>query len=433
MDILGDMRRTHLSSELGPALSGEHITVMGWVSAVRSHGNITFVTIRDRAGPIQVVAKKGGCDDHIRERLTATKPHSSLAVRGRASASARAPGGVEVVPAELRVLSPVGRTPPFETAAVTVPNIDTRLEARYIDLRREPLRHMFGARTAVLRAVREYFYGNDFTEISTPKLIASATEGGAALFSIFYYDKEAFLAQSPQLYKEQLTMSFERVFEIAPIFRAESSRTNRHLAEAISIDMEEAYVDYTDIMDRTAEVIRRATGAMQEYVEGNPGAIHAIPDASAIPRYTYAELADRIRSEGLHMEWGDDIHPSWLRRIGLEGLYFITDWPMGPKPFYVRPSRKDSRISESFDLMWGDLELSSGSTRIYDREELEQNLRNKGMNIASFAHHLGAFEYGMPPHAGCGIGLERLMMALTGTPNIRDATLYPRDVDRLTP
>ena len=432
MESLGAMRRTHTSAELAPSLDGEEVIVMGWTAAIRSHGNITFATIRDYTGPVQIVAKKGGCDDELRSRLASAKVHSSLAVRGRASASARAPGGVEVVPSELRLLSTAGRTPPFEPAAVSIPNIDTRLEARCIDLRREPLRHMFGARTAVLRAVREYFYGNDFTEISTPKIIASATEGGAALFTIFYYDKQAFLAQSPQLYKEQLTMSFERVFEVAPIFRAEASRTNRHLSEAISIDMEEAYVDYNDIMDRTAEAVRLAAGAVQEYAARNPGAGYTIPDTLDIPRYTYAELADRIQGDGYHMEWGDDLHPSWLRRIGLEGLYFIIDWPMGPKPFYVKPG-DDARISESFDLMWGDLEISSGSTRISNREQLEQNLRNKGMKVPSFGHHLAAFEYGMPPHAGCGIGLERLMMALTGTGNIRDATFYPRDVDRLTP
>ena len=433
MEQLGSMRRTHTSAELAPSLDGEEVVVMGWTAAVRSHGNITFATIRDYTGPIQIVAKKGGCDEQLRLRLASTKAHSSLAVRGRASASARAPGGVEVVPSELRILSPAGRTPPFEPAAVSIPNIDTRLEARCIDLRREPLRHMFGARTAVLRAIREYFYADSFTEISTPKIIASATEGGAALFAIFYYNKEAFLAQSPQLYKEQLTMSFERVFEIAPIFRAEASRTNRHLSEAISIDMEEAYADYNDIMDRTAEVVRLAAGAVAEYAKANPGAGYAVPDTSDIQRYTYEELAGRIRQAGYRMEWGDDLHPSWLRRIGLEGLYFITDWPMGPKPFYVKPGDGDAKASESFDLMWGDLEISSGSTRIADRKQLEQNLRNKGMKVPSFGHHLAAFEYGMPPHAGCGIGLERLMMALTGTGNIRDATFYPRDVDRLTP
>ena len=432
-DALEDLRRTHLAAQLDPSLDGDSVTIMGWVAAVRSHGNISFATIRDRTGEMQVVAKKGACPDEIRERISSIKPHSSVSITGTAAKSAKAPGGVEIVPAEMRVFSEVARTPPFEPAAGSIKNIDTRLEVRYIDLRREPLRHIFGARTIVLRTIREYFAGEGFTEISTPKMIASATEGGAALFPIFYYDKEAFLAQSPQLYKEQLTMSFERVFEIAPIFRAEPSRTNRHLAEAISIDLEEAFVDYRDIMDRAAEIVRRATGAVASYVAENPGAAFDVPTADSIPRYSYEELAGRIREAGFKMEWGDDLHPSWLRKAGLDGLYFITDWPMGPKPFYVKRKADDPRVSESFDLMYGDLELSSGSTRIERREDLERNMKDKGMKTDSFEHHLGAFEYGMPPHAGCGIGLERLMMALTGTPNIRDTTFYPRDVDRLRP
>ena len=432
-DALENLRRTHLSSQLDPSLDGDSVTIMGWVAAVRSHGNISFATIRDRTGEVQVVAKKGACPDEIRERISSIKPHSSVSITGTAAKSAKAPGGVEIVPNAMRVFSEVVRTPPFEPAAVSIKNIDTRLEVRYIDLRREPLRHIFGARTAVLRTIREYFGGQSFTEISTPKMIASATEGGAALFPIFYYDKEAFLAQSPQLYKEQLTMSFERVFEIAPIFRAEPSRTNRHLAEAISIDLEEAFVDYRDVMDRTEEIVRRAAGAVAAYAEENPGADFGVPTADSIPRYSYGELAGRIREAGFKMEWGDDLHPSWLRKAGLDGLYFITDWPMGPKPFYVKRKAGDTRVSESFDLMYGDLELSSGSTRIERRGDLEQNMKDKGMKTDSFEHHLGAFEYGMPPHAGCGIGLERLMMALTGTPNIRDTTFYPRDVDRLRP
>lgn len=411
---------------------GTTITVMGWVVSIRTHGNIVFATLRDRTGDIQVVAKKGDCIDTIRQRLATIKPHSSIGVVGKASTAHRAPGGIEIIPDTIRVFSDVYNTPPFEPSAISIKNIDTRLEVRYIDLRRSPVRHIFAARTAVLRAIRDYFAEHDYTEINTPKIISSATEGGAALFPIFYYDKEAFLAQSPQLYKEQLTMSFERVFEIAPIFRAESSRTNRHLSEAISIDMEEAFVDYNDIMNHTTELVRRAADAAKSYSNdtGNP---FVVPDIHDIPRYPYGQLLDRIKDAGATIQWGDDLHPSWLRKIGLEGMYYIIDWPTGPKPFYVQRHIHDDTISESFDLMYGDLELSSGSTRIATRSQLEQNMSDKGMNVSSFGYHLGAFDYGMPPHAGCGIGLERLMMALTGTQNIRDAAFYPRDVDRLTP
>jgi len=229
-------------------------------------------------------------------------------------------------------------------------------------------------------------------------------------------------------------MSFEKVFEIAPIFRAEASRTNRHLAEAISIDLEEAFVDYNDIMNRIEDIIKISIKAVKDYLEDNPYAGFTAPQTpEKIPRYSYDELVEKMQKAGAKTEWGDDLYPSNLKKVGLEGFYFIKDWPLAPKPFYVKGSKSNPKISESFDLMFGDLELSSGSTRIEKRDELAERMKNKGMNTDSFEYHLGAFDYGVPPHAGCGIGLERLIMALTGTENIRDVTFYPRDVDRLTP
>jgi len=172
----------------------------------------------------------------------------------------------------------------------------------------------------------------------------TATEGGAALFPIFYYNKEAFLAQSPQLYKEQLTMSFEKVFEIAPIFRAEPSRTNRHLSEAISIDLEEAFVDYDNVMSRIEEIIKRSIKAVSEFAKSNSGTEFTVPEMpEKIPRYTYAELVKKMEDVGVKIQWGDDLYPSNLKKIGLNGFYFITDWPMGPKPFYVKISKDDPK------------------------------------------------------------------------------------------
>lgn len=431
---LGNLRRSHYSNEIDASKDGLEVTVMGWVLTIRGHGNITFATIKDKMGQISIVAKKGICSDELREKLSSLKAHSSIAIVGKVKTSEKAPSGYEIIPSELRVFSEVEKIPPFEPVAKTVKNIDTRLEVRPIDLRRQVLQHVFNVRSLVLKSIRDYFFNQNFTEINTPKMIATATEGGAALFPIFYYNKEAFLAQSPQLYKEQLTMSFEKVFEIAPIFRAEPSRTNRHLAEAISIDLEEAFVDYNDIMTRIEDIIKIAVSTAKEYVKENTDAEFVIPDIpDSIPRYSYDELVDKMQNAGAKTEWGDDLYPSNLKKIGLEGFYFIKDWPIGPKPFYVKVSKKNPKISESFDLMFGDLELSSGSTRIEKRNELEERMKNKGMNTDAFEYHLGAFDYGVPPHAGCGIGLERLIMALTGTENIRDVTFYPRDVDRLTP
>jgi aspartyl-tRNA synthetase len=431
---LGDLRRTHYSKDIDSSKDGLDVTVMGWVLSVRGHGNISFLNLRDKFGDLQIVAKKGSCPDEIVEKISNLKPHSSISITGKVKSSEKAPNGIEITPSELRVFSQVEKIPPFEPLAKTVKNIDTRLEVRPIDLRRKVLQHIFNARSLVLKSIRDYFFEKQFTEINTPKMIATATEGGAALFPIFYYNKEAFLAQSPQLYKEQLTMSFEKVFEIAPIFRAEPSRTNRHLAEAISIDLEEAFVDQNDVMDRIEEIIQRVVNTVKEYVKSNSDVEFLVPEVpKKIPRYSYTELVEKMKQAGAKTEWGDDLYPSHIKKIGLTGFYFIKDWPMGPKPFYVKVSKKDPKISESFDLMFGDLEISSGSTRIEKREELEERMKNKGMKTDAFEYHLGAFDYGVPPHAGCGIGLERLMMALTGTENIRDVTFYPRDVDRLTP
>ncbi len=431
---LGDWRRTIYSSQLDPSMDGKEVVVMGWISSVRDHGNLVFVLLNDKEGQMQITAKAGVCPDEIKENLVKLKEQSTIAVKGIIKPSAKAPKGVEISPSELRVFSVVEKIAPFQWQTKTVPNIDTRLELRAIDLRRNILQHVFRMRGLVLKSIRDYLYEKEFLEVNTPKMIATATEGGAALFPIFYYNKEAFLAQSPQLYKEQLTLGFEKIFEIAPIFRAEASRTNRHLSEAISIDLEEAFSDYNDVMSHVENIIKKSIKTVKDYCDSIKTTDYKIPEIpDKIPQYTYTELVDRMQKAGATTKWGDDLYPSQLKKINLSGFYFIKDWPLAPKPFYVKAKNDDQKISESFDLMFGDLELSSGSTRIEKRMELEERMKNKGFKLDAFDYHLRVFDYGVPPHAGCGIGLERLMMALTGTENIRDATFYPRDVDRLTP
>src|SRR5574342_203288 len=432
---LGTWRRSAYSNQIDPSMDGREVTVMGWVSSVRDHGNLVFMMLNDKEGEIQITAKAGSCPDEIKQAIVKLKEQSSVRIRGTIKPSPKAPHGIEIVPKEMRIFSQVEKIAPFTSQTKVVPNIDTRLEIRAVDLRRSVLQHVFKIRSLVLKSIRDYLYEKEFIEVNTPKMIATATEGGAALFPIFYYNKEAFLAQSPQLYKEQLTMSFEKVFEIAPIFRAEPSRTNRHLSEAISIDLEEAFADYNDIMKHIENIIKKSIKTVKEFhSKSNSNIKLDIPEIpESIPQYTYSELVDKMQKAGAKTEWGDDLYPSNLKKINLTGFYFIKDWPLSPKPFYVKAKADDQKLSESFDLMFGDLELSSGSTRIEKRNELEERMKNKGFKIEAFDYHLRVFDYGVPPHAGCGIGLERLMMALTGTENIREVTFYPRDVDRLTP
>nr|MDQ3970024.1 aspartate--tRNA(Asn) ligase [Thermoproteota archaeon] len=307
-----------------------------------------------------------------------------------------------------------------------------------VDLRRNYLGSIFQIRQTVLNSIRAFLSEQKFIEVNTPKMIATATEGGAALFPIFYYDREAFLAQSPQLYKEQLTMAFESVFEIGPIFRAEPSRTNRHLSEAISIDVERAFVDYNDIMSLLERMILKIVDTLKEKNQDDLEYLQLQLPSMEPPfsKYNYSDIIDRLQEAGERIQWGDDISPQIMKSILHEHLnefYFIIDWPTSTKPFYIKPSAADNRICESFDLMYEGLEVSSGSTRINHKDQLMERMTKQGLKPEAFDYHLRVFDYGVPPHAGFGLGLERLMMALTKVENIRDVTLYPRDIDRLAP
>ncbi|HKG70577.1 MAG TPA: aspartate--tRNA(Asn) ligase [Nitrososphaeraceae archaeon] len=436
---LGQWRRTHYSGEINSSLHNKEVIIMGWVSSIRDHGNILFIMIRDRYGDVQVIAKKSECTDEVLEQIRQIKEHTTLAVRGTIRSQPKAPRGAEVIPLELKVFSISKKAAPFMVQDKASVGIDTRLDLRALDLRRNILQSIFHIRHATLDAIREILVRQGFIEVNTPKMISTATEGGAALFPIFYYDREAFLAQSPQLYKEQLTMAFENVFEIGPIFRAEPSRTNRHLSEAISIDVEKAFVDYTDMMELLERIILHIIASIKEKKKNDlqcldlqlPG--YKMP----FPKFSYTTIIDQLQSIGERIRWGDDLSPQTMKNLSderMNGFYFITDWPTSLKPFYVKPKYIERQeISESFDLMHGSLELSSGSTRINRKDELLQRMKMQGLNTQAFDYHLRLFDYGVPPHAGFGVGLERLLMAITKIDNIRDLTLYPRDIDRLVP
>ena len=241
-------------------------------------------------------------------------------------------------------------------------------------------------------------------------------------------------------------MAFENVFEIAPIFRVEPSRTNRHLSEAMSVDVEKAYVDYTDMMDYLDNLIRYV---IQSICDKNQVELESLgiklPNVSSLfSRITYSQLVEKLQNSHKYIRWGDDIAPKLLKDLFGDEFYFITDWPASTKPFYVKSKKMDQMtepsngddpriLSESFDLMYGSLELSSGSTRINNKADLMNNMKKKGLSHKAFDYHLRVFDYGVPPHAGFGLGLERLLMAILKLDNIRDATFYPRDIDRLTP
>ena len=378
---LGDWRRTHYSFQISDSVINKVVTVIGWISSKRDHGNVLFVQIRDRFGDIQILVKRKELSENIFESLKSLKEHSSIAIRGKVVEQKNSSKEFEVIPEEIKILSVSNKPAPFLTQSISSIGIDTRLDLRALDLRRNHLQNVFKIRNTILNSIRQYLNDNYFVEVNTPKMIATATEGGAALFPIFYYDREAFLAQSPQLYKEQLTMAFENVFEIAPIFRAEPSRTNRHLSEAMSVDVEKAYVDYTDMMDYLDNLIRYVIQSIgdKNQVELESLGIKLPNVSSPFSRITYSQLVENLQNSHKYIRWGDDIAPKLLKDLFGDEFYFITDWPSSTKPFYVKSKKLDPMtepsngddpriLSESFDLMYGSLELSSGSTRINNKD-----------------------------------------------------------------
>lgn len=430
-------KRTHYSKNIDTSLNGKEVIIVGWISSIREHSNVKFLMLNDRFGNIQVILKKNEYLASLTSEIPKIREHASIAIRGKVRSEPKAPNGIEIIPVEFKILSLANKNSPIVIQSRKGIGIDTRLDLRAIDLRRPYLQSIFSIRYTVLNSCREFLRREGFIEVNTPKIIATATEGGATLFPIFYYDREAFLTQSPQLYKEQLTMAFENVFEIGPIFRAEPSRTNRHLSEATSIDIEKAYAEYNEVMEILESMIHYVRDEVKDKNKSHLEYLKIkLPDISfPFQRYRYSDLIEKLQNVGESIEWGDDISQQRLRNLhdkGIKNFYFIIDWPTSIKPFYVKPKSTGTEC-ESFDLMYENLELSSGSTRIHDKSELVERMKKQGLNIDAFDFHLRVFDYGMPPHAGFGLGLERLLMSICGVENIRDVVLFPRDIDRLSP
>ena len=437
IDNLGCWRRTHYSAEITPELDGKEVIVLGWVRDIRDLGGIRFIILQDREGTVQITVPRDEADEQTLKKTGLLQRQYCIGVKGVVRAMAKAPRGVEVLPKKVKILAVAKQPLPIDITGRTPADIDVRLDARVLDLRRDENQAIFRIRHKILEAVRTFLSKEGFLEVHTPKIIASATEGGAALFPIAYFEREAFLAQSPQLYKEQLTMDFEKVYEIGPTFRAEKSHTRRHLTEFISIDIEEAFATADDVMKVAEELMHYVCRVVKENCQKELKILKHTVEVPSLPfkRITYDEIIEELREGGFKIEWGEDIPTAAYRHLGKVHpyFYFITEWPTRLKPFYIKPKDDDPERSEGFDLMWHWIEIASGGTRVHDKELLIRRLKEQGLHPESFKYHLQTFDYGMPPHAGWAIGLERLVMIHTGRKNIREVVFYPRDRFRLTP
>ena len=427
-----DISRTHLIEDLNSSMEGQDVLFGGWVVDLRKLGKMAFLTVRDVTGLCQVIVKGDAMS-----LLEGLNRQSVVRILGKVQASKAKDFDFEVSAIELQVLAKAEYPLPIDPIGRLESDIDNRLNSRALDMRNQKTASIFKLRSQVLASIRETLIKRKFIEINTPKIIGSASEGGADLFSLDYFGKQAYLAQSPQLYKEQMTIGLERVFEISSFYRAEKSHTGRHLSEFTSVDIEAAMMDYTDVMDVLESIVVdvfKNTAENSKTEQQDIGHEIKIPD-SPFERVSYTQALEELGNLDIKLEFGEDLQDSHLRSLGDKhpGFFFLTDWPMKLKPFYIHEKDDDPTLSRSFDLQYGYLELSSGGRRLHDPEQLKSRLKEQNLDPASFEEHLKTFGWGMPPHSGWGMGLDRLMTVLIGIDNVREVVLYPRDPDRLKP
>ncbi len=423
-------KKTHDIDQISMALEGKQVVIGGWVEDLRKLGKMSFLTVRDVTGLSQIIVK----DIALPEDLTR---QTVVMIQGTIQGTKARDFSFEIKADAIDILTKAVHPLPIDPIGRLESNIDNRLNARALDLRNQRVAAIFKIRSAVLASLRKTFLEKRFIEITTPKIIGSASEGGANLFSLEYFGKKAYLAQSPQLYKEQMTIGLERVFEIASFYRAEKSHTGRHLSEFTSIDLEAAFMDYTDVIQILEDLVVQVFRDVIANCQSELAMLERKLEVPKTPfdRITYSQVIEELSKKGVALNFGDDLLDSHLRMVGEShpGLFFLLDWPMSLKPFYIHAKDDDPKISRSFDLQYGYLELSSGGRRLHDPAVLKARIAEQGLDPTSFEDHLRAFDWGMPPHSGWGMGLDRLMAVIIGTDNVREVVLYPRDPERLSP
>jgi len=459
--------RTHTLGEIaqhGAQMVGHEVTIAGFAETVRGRGAICFLMLRDGTGYLQAFLKKDNMDEATFETIQGTNRESVIQVTGTVAqkrppktkeGEPEPPAEFEVQVTSATVLSAAEAPMPMGVADKVHVELDTRLDNRHIDLRRSHVNAMFQLRGKVLQYGREYLITEGFSEMNSPKIIATAAEGGTNLFPLKYFDVDAYLSQSPQLYKQLAILGgLERVFEVGPAFRAEKHDTYRHLNEFISFDIEMAFADDDDVMGVQERMIHHV---WSEIAANDQNLIDMINNWRAeqeppqdpitvevpslpFPRVEYSEAVELIQASGAKFEWGGDIeaHHADIIAEKYPGFYFLPRWPMSMKPFYIYHNEDEKgpnggQLSRGFDLNYGRDEMCSGGQREHRTDVLVQNLVDMGLDPEEFAFYVDGFRYGAPPHAGWGLGVARLLMVLTGAGNVRETVLFPRDRRRVTP
>lgn len=448
MDFVTGLKQkdtVEIADILREGMYGGKVKLRGAVHTVREMREFSFLVLRKYGGLVQCVADEasGGA---VQAAVRALKEGTAVEVSGMVRAELRAPNGFELCLSDVKVLSA-----PAKDASLPLPiakrklntSLEAKLSLRPISLRNLRERAVFKLQEGIVRGFRDFLLSEHFTEVRTPKIVAGNAEGGANVFKLEYFGKRAYLAQSPQFYKQTMVGVYDRVFEVGPVFRAEKHNTTRHLNEYTGLDFEMGYIDsFTEIMDMEAAMLSYTAELLAREYAGELAILGVeLADVTKIPSVRFDE-AKRLAAEkyGRKIRNPYDLEPEEEILIGRyfkeeygSDFVFVTHYPSKKRPFYAMDDPADPKFTLSFDLLFKGMEITTGGQRIHDYDELIKKMEGRGMNPADFESYLMIFKYGMPPHGGLGIGLERLTMRLLDEGNVRETAMFPRDVSRLEP
>jgi len=432
------MMRTHYAKDVSAGLDGQQVKLAGWVHETRDLGGVKFLVLRDHSGLVQLTVKKKESAPELLDLVEKIVKETAVVATGTVKASKIAPGGREVFPSSISVVGPVHGTVPFEVTGKVPADLDVRLDNRFIDLRRLETTAVFNIRSTVMNAFREHLLSKNFQEITPPCIVGTSTEGGTDLFPVVYFEKEAFLAQSPQLYKQLAVMGgMDKVFMTTPVFRAEKHNTTSHLNEITQMDIEMGFADHDDAMDVLSE---NALFILESVAEKNKADLEKLGKPlqvpKEIPRFTYSQVVDALNAKGYPISWGEDFSKEQEKEMPnalKTDTFIIYEWPTKVRSFYSMPQEDNPEVCNAYDFMFRGSEIASGAQRIHIPDLLVKQLKAKGLRPAAFEYYINAFRFGGIPHAGWSMGVERWVQSLCGLENIREAAMFPRDRHRLTP
>lgn len=408
------------------------VTIAGWLYDDRDLGKLRFILLRDKTGEIQVTGFKGETSDEVFKKMKASR-ESVLVISGMVKKSAKAPGGREISPTDIELISSAENPLPIDVTDFSKTELPKRLDYRFLDLHRRKVQAIFKVQSTIIAAYHDFMVNEGAIEAQFPSIIGSSSEGGTELFKAKYFEKDVCLSQSCQLYKQMLACSMEKVFAVFTVWRAEKHNTVRHLNESRQFDFEQAFADEFVVMDVLARSVQHIVKAVIEKNKADLDLLGVKLEVPSVKYMTFAEVADLGKKHKVHVG-KTDLSGEMEKKLGElfpDTIVFVHDWPLAGKPFYIMPKGKD--LSCGFDAIYRGMEISSGGQRVHLPDLLIERLKAKDLNPKDFKAYIDSFRYGAPAHAGFGMGVERLTMLMLCLENIREATLFPRDRDRVTP